>query len=63
MTKNSGQETYPMKRQRPADVRIVRRADGDKSGHGMNGIHIGDWYFSITNLLLAAIVVILVTKK
>lgn len=63
MTKNSGQETYPMKRQRPADVRIVRRADGDKCGHGMNGIHIGDWYFSITNLLLAAIVVILVTKK
>lgn len=63
MTKNSGQETYPTKRQRPADVRIVRRADGDKCGHGMNGIHIGDWYFSITNLLLAAIVVILVTKK
>ena len=63
MTKKSGQETYPMKRQRPADVRIVRRADGMKSGHGMNGIHIGDWYFSITNLLLAAIVVILLTKK
>ena len=63
MTKNQGVETYPAKRNITPDVRVIRRADGDKCGHGMNGLHIGDWYFSFTNLLLMAIVVILLTRK
>lgn len=58
-----GQETYPTKRNRQADVKIIRRADGAKCGHGMNGILLGDWYFSFTNILLIAIAVILLTRK
>lgn len=62
MRATPGRETYINKRDVNA-ISVVRRADGGKSGHGMNGIHIGGWYFSITNLLLAAIVVILLTRK
>lgn len=63
MRPTSGQETYPEKRNITPDVRVIRRADGGKCGHGMNGLHIGDWYFSFTNLLLMAIVIILLTRK
>lgn len=63
MQKERGQETYPEKRNVTPNVRVVRRADGGERGHGMNGLHIGDWYFSFTNLLLMAIVVILLTRK
>lgn len=62
MTKDRGIETYPKKRNIVPDYKVIRRADGDK-GHGMNGIHLGGWYFSVTNILLAAIVVILLTKN
>lgn len=63
MTKNRSQENYPQQRNITPDVRVIRRADGTKCGHGMNGLHIGDWYFSFTNILLMAIVVILLTRK
>lgn len=62
MTQDRGQETYPKKRNIIPDIRVIRRADGGK-GHGMNGIHIGDWYFSLTNLLLGAILISLIAKK
>ena len=29
----------------------------------MNGIHVGDWYLSITNILLGAILICLIAKK
>ena len=57
-----GQETYVSKKNQNF-VRAIRRADGGKSGHGMNGIHIGDWYFSLTNILLMIIAIIMITKK
>lgn len=63
MRATPGQETYPIKRNVTPDVRVIRRADGENRGHGMNGLHIGDWYFSFTNLLLMAIVIILLTRK
>lgn len=63
MTKNRSQENYPAKRNITPDVRVIRRADGEKCGHGMNGLHIGDWYFSFTNILLMAIFLILLTRK
>ena len=56
-------ETYLTKSGKTANIRMIRRADGSRSGHGMNGIHVGDWYFSITNLLLMAIVLLMITKK
>lgn len=62
MTKNRGQQTYLEKNGIEPDYKIVRRADGNR-GHGQNGIRIGDWYFSITNILLAVIVVLLWSKN
>ena len=62
MTKNRGQQTYLEKSGIAPDYKIVRRADGNR-GHGQNGIRIGDWYFSITNILLAVIVVLLWSKN
>lgn len=62
MTKNRGQQTYLEKSGTEPDYKIVRRADGNR-GHGQNGIRIGDWYFSITNILLAVIVVLLWSKN
>ena len=62
MTQNRGQETYPEKRNIIPDIRVIRRADGDK-GHGKNGLHVGDWYFSCTNILLAAILVVMLVRK
>lgn len=62
MTKNRGQQTYLEKSGVEPDYKIIRRADGNR-GHGQNGIRIGDWYFSITNILLAVIVVMLWAKK
>lgn len=62
MTKNRGPETYPQKTGIVPDYKIIRRIDGSR-GHGQNGIHIGDWYLSITNILLAIIVVILWAKN
>lgn len=62
MTKNRGPETYPQKTGIVPDYKIIRRADGSR-GHGQNGIHIGDWYLSITNILLAIIVVTLWAKN
>lgn len=62
MTKRTATETYPTKKTNNNTViRAIRRADG--RGHGMNGVHIGDWYFSLTNLLLAAILLTLLFKK
>ena len=63
MIKNRGLETYPKKTGIVPDYKIIRRADGSKCGHGLNGIHIGDWYFSITNILLLAILLVVWTKK
>lgn len=64
MKNTVGQETYPTKRNRIPDIRVIRRADGDdKKGHGMNGLHLGEWYFSFTNILLAAILVVMLVKK
>lgn len=63
MRPNPGRETYPSKRNITPDVKIIRRADGAKCGHGLNGIHIGEWYFSITNIMLMIIVLILLTRK
>lgn len=63
MTKNRGQETYFSKKSETPKMRVVRRADGDKCGHGLNGLHLGNWYFSFTNLLLIAIVLILLFNK
>lgn len=57
-----GQETYITKKNQNF-VRAIRRADGGKCGHGMNGLHIGDWYFSLTNILLAIILIVMLTKK
>lgn len=62
MKPNRGQETYPKKRNIVPDIRVIRRADGSKN-HGMNGIHVGDWYLSITNILLGAILICLIAKK
>lgn len=62
MTKNRGQVTYPQKSGIVPDVKVIRRADGSR-GHGMNGLHIGDWYLSFTNLLLLAILIVLMTNK
>ena len=62
MTKARGQETYPEKRNIDPNIRVIRRADGDKS-HGTNGIRLGGWYFSVTNILLAAILVVMLFKK
>lgn len=62
MTKARGQETYPEKRNIVPNIRVIRRADGDKS-HGTNGIRLGGWYFSVTNILLAAILVVMLFKK
>lgn len=63
MRATPGQETYPKKRVRNNVVNLVRRADGStKCGHGMNGIHIGDWYFSFTNVLLAVLVIVTLSK-
>lgn len=64
MTKNRGQETYFSKKSVTPNVRVVRRADGgEKCGHGLNGLHIGEWYFSFTNLLLIAILLTLLFNK
>lgn len=62
MTKNRGQQTYLEKSGSEPDYKIIRRAVGNRS-HGLNGIHIGEWYFSFTNILLAVIVVMLWAKK
>lgn len=63
MRKTPGQETYPTKRNQQTDFRLIRRADGDKRGHALNGLVIGNIYFSFTNLLLMAIALILLTKN
>lgn len=65
MRATRGQETYPQKRDRQADISVIRRADGadGKRGHGMNGLQIGDWYFSFTNILLMAILLVIWLKK
>lgn len=64
MTKNRGQETYFSKKSETPKVRVVRRADGgEKCGHGLNGVHIGGYYLSFTNLLLIAIALILLFNK
>ena len=62
MRATPGRETY-MNKRNVNTMRVVRRADGAERGHGMNGLHIGDWYFSFTNILLIAIVLILLTRK
>lgn len=64
MTPNAASETYMSKRNRNA-IRVIRRADGDEGGksHKRNGLKVGDWYFSLTNILLALIVLILLLKK
>lgn len=66
MTPNTANETYLSKRKNNNNVvRVVRRADGDTTGksHKRNGLMLGDFYFSFTNILLMVIVLILLFKK
>lgn len=64
MTPNTANETYLSKRNTNA-VRVVRRADGAENGksHKRNGIMIGEWYFSLTNLILIVILLTILFKK
>ena len=60
----AGQESYLRKNQQPADVKIIRRADGgDTKSHKTNGIKLGGMYFSFTNILLMVILLVMLFKK
>lgn len=59
----AGQETYLQKNQRTPDVKIIRRADGDNKSHKTNGVKIGNMYFSFTNILLMALIIVVLLKK
>lgn len=65
MTPNTASETYLSKRNYDKEVKFIRRADGDNTGksHKRNGLMLGDFYFSFTNILLMVIVLILLFKK
>ena len=62
----AGQETYLNKNQAKPDVRVVRRADGETNSnksHKTNGIKVGGMYFSFTNILLMALIIVVLFKK
>lgn len=61
MRNQPGQETYLRKSKQNA-IRVIRRADGDKS-HKTNGIKVGGMYFSFTNILLMVILLVMLFKK
>ncbi len=68
MTQNTANETYFAKRNKNT-LRIVRRADGDVQpdgngkSHKTNGIKVGNWYFSFTNILLVVLIAAVIWKK
>lgn len=61
MRNQPGKETYLRKSKQNA-IRVIRRADGDKS-HKTNGIKVGGMYFSFTNILLMVILLVMLFKK
>lgn len=64
MTQTTASETYFSGRENKNIVRLVRRADGNNGkSHKKNGMMLGDFYFSFTNILLMVIVLILLLKK
>lgn len=62
----NGKESYLSKKTATPDYRVVRRADGEtenKKGHKTNGIKIGDYYLSFTNILLVVLIAVMIFKK
>lgn len=60
-----GQETYLSTKQQQPNYRVVRRADGDSGNksHKTNGIKVAGLYFSFTNILLMALIIVVLVKK